>query len=397
MPRKEPPPGFVTSSQALDMLGPMLYKYVKRGILKRYPPPHGTYGYYKLSEIEQLRQQQTTFYEHGTLNGETDKQDEELEPVTHHLEFSQATPDDMEGVYAVAAALFGHTTSAEARKPLVKACPEGNYIIRDNGRIVAYVHMQPLKVERMTAFLRGEFRGSQIRVDDIECFAPGRPANVLIKSIGATGEGKWPSHYIQRLLLGAARDLGSRGINIPKIYATSETATGIAMSIHAAMKSLGKIGRDRYAFELDVASSELPALQIYKRAYAEWLAAHPTAEQPPQRATLPKLAATSLPSTKGREAISRPAQGQTKLSAYASPAELPPGSLSYNDFLESEGLKKYRRRILGYMETWELPHEAFQSAKEREKARYLTPEQQEQLIDWLREHHPDVLAGPPTL
>jgi hypothetical protein len=386
MPRKTPPPGYLTSAQALEVVGPMLYKYVKRGLLKRYPPPHGTYGYYKQSEVEKLLQEQALFYEQGGLEEDPSQENnhKKKEQEVHQVEFSRATPDDMEGVYAVAAQLFGHTTSAEARKPLVALCPDGNYIVRDNGQIVAYIHIQPLKPDRMAAFMRGEIRGSQIRADDLECFVPGKSADVLIKSVGAIGKDQWPRYYLRRLLLGAVRDMGSKGILISKIYATSETETGIAMSIHAQMKSLGKIGKDRYAFELDVATSELPLMQVYKRAYAEWQAIH--SPQPATASHSPPASITQPTTHKPPVRISQP----QKTAFSTVHPDLPEGTLTLREFAALLGIN--RATLAGTISDAEKKYQRTGNDADRvahvaipkpgreetgEMDRYFTPEQQD--------------------
>ena len=97
------------------------------------------------------------------------------------LEFSQATTEDMEGVYQVAASLFGDTTSVDARKQLIEVSPEGNYIHKRNSKVVAYIHIQPLKHERLISFMRGEIRGKDIKESDINCFELGKEVECLVK------------------------------------------------------------------------------------------------------------------------------------------------------------------------------------------------------------------------
>jgi len=198
------------------------------------------------------------------------------------LVFSRATPEDMDGVYAVAEKLFEHTTSAADRKPLVERCPDGNYILKEaqSGVTLAYLHLQPLKSERLQAFLRGEIRGWQLTADDLDCFEPGKAVDVLVKSTGATrafGEER-SRYYMQHLLRGTARalaELGRQGMIIRRIYATSETESGINLAMHAKMRQIGRISPERYAFVLDVASSDLPLLKGYQEALAEWQREHP--------------------------------------------------------------------------------------------------------------------------
>jgi len=278
--RREPPPGYLTATQAGELLGPnRLYKLIKDNRLHRKAPPGYKHGYYLMSEVQAIIDAETAFYTASENQETSTKLSEKLKG--HTLEFAQATADDTEGIHEVASKLFPHTTSADTRKPLIAACPVGNYVVKDNGQIVAYIHIQPLKHDRLMAFIKGEIRGWQLTADDLDCFGPGKTVEVLIKSIGSYHEdNNIRLAYMQRLLNGTMREiakLGQQGVVLTKIYATSDTPTGIAMSIHAKMRPLGAMkGSDgkRFAFELDVAESNLPLLRDYKQALAEWKQSH---------------------------------------------------------------------------------------------------------------------------
>ncbi len=280
--RRQPPSGYLTATQVGELLGPnRMYKLIKDDRLHRRMPPGYKHGYYLESEVQAIIDAEKAFYTGSPDQEVPTKLSEKLKG--HTLEFAQATIDDMEGIYEVASKLFPHTTSADARKPLVARCPIGNYVVKDNRQIVAYIHIQPLKHDRLMAFIRGEIRGWQLTADDLDCFEPGKTVEVLIKSVGSYHEdNNIRLAYMQRLLNGTMREiakLGQQGVVITKIYATSDTPTGIAMSIHAKMRPLGAMkGSDgkRFAFELDVAESDLPLLRDYKQALAEWKQSHKT-------------------------------------------------------------------------------------------------------------------------
>ena len=118
MPRLKPPPGFVTLKDAtalLNRLGlevseTMIYKYIQQGRLHRHGPDSRKQKYYSVEEIEALAEAELAFHKKQAKK--------DIDAM-----FAKATPDDMEGVYKVAASLFGDTTSAVARKPLVAQCP----------------------------------------------------------------------------------------------------------------------------------------------------------------------------------------------------------------------------------------------------------------------------------
>lgn len=275
MARKPIPPGYLNSAQAAEILNcsvGMIYNYERSGQLHKKTPPGRKQGYFIEEEVRALAEGLTSFFETPIIK-ETEKDE---------LVFSQATPGDMEGVYKVAASLFGSTTSAEARKPLVELCPEGNYIVKRNNQVVAYIHIQPLKHDRLMAFMRGEIRGKDITKEDLDCFEPGKTVECLVKSIGATKQiGTTDANkranqlrFLYRLLRGTALEmakLGKKGTIISKLYATSETVTGIAMGFGARMEQYGKpLGEGRFRFIMDIEQSDIPLIQPYKKALAEW-------------------------------------------------------------------------------------------------------------------------------
>ncbi|MBA2679029.1 MAG: helix-turn-helix domain-containing protein [Ktedonobacteraceae bacterium] len=280
MPRMQAPDGYLTSSEAAEILNcsvAMVYNYEKSGQLHKTVPPGRKQGFFSENEVKALSEGLASFFD-ASLHP-TDSKDD-------GLTFRQATSDDMEGVYKVAASLFGTTTSAEARKPLIEACPEGNYVVERNGQIVAYLHAQPLRHERMMAFMNGEIRGKDISVSDLDCFRPGQKSECLIKSIGATKQigatdkdrRANQQRFIMRLLQGVKAELeemGSRGIIIDKIFGTSETPTGIAMGFSASMQQFGKpLGEGRFRFVMNVEESELSIFDPYKEALIKWQKLH---------------------------------------------------------------------------------------------------------------------------
>ena len=280
MPRNPAPEGYITSGQAAKILNcsvGMVYNYERSGQLHKKTPPGRKQGFFIEKEVRTLAEGLSSFFESSIETTETRKDD---------LVFSQATPNDMEGVYKVAASLFGDTTSAEARKPLVELCPEGNYVVKRNGQVVAYIHIQPLKHERLMAFMRGEIRGKHITASDIDCFAPNKTVECLIKSVGATkqigttDEDRRANQlrFLFKLIRGTALEmanLAKNGVIIEKLYATSETPTGIAMGFSAGMEQFGKpLGEGRFRFIMDVEKAELPLLHPYKQALTKWKEEH---------------------------------------------------------------------------------------------------------------------------
>jgi hypothetical protein len=112
--------------------------------------------------------------------------------------------------------------------------------------------------------MHGEIKGKGITANDLECFALGKAVKCLVKSVGAlntvgiTEEIRRLNqlHFLFKLFRGTAlkmAKLGSQGVNITKIYATSETVTGIEMAHSAKMGMFGKpFAGSRFRYVLDV-------------------------------------------------------------------------------------------------------------------------------------------------
>src|SRR5947199_10635208 len=110
MSRKQPPAGYLTSTQAAEILGcsvPMVYNYERSGQLHKKTPPGRKQGFFLQSEVEALSEGLSGFFESPI----SEEENRGL-VKSSDLVFSQATVDDMEGVYKVAVSLFGSTTSA---------------------------------------------------------------------------------------------------------------------------------------------------------------------------------------------------------------------------------------------------------------------------------------------
>lgn len=75
--------------------------------------------------------------------------------------------------------------------------------------------------------------------------------------------------------------------------------------------------------------------------------------------------------------------------------ELPEGTLHFHDWLMAHNLREKRRKILSYLENsrYGLRHEAYPKPnRPNELDRYLKPDQQEELMEWLKVHHPEVFG-----
>ena len=123
--------------------------------------------------------------------------------------------------------------------------------------------------------MEGAVRGGDLTTEDVETFEPGKPVECLLVGIASEPDvgDIARSHYVQFLLRGVRREaeqLGRKGVILTKIYATSDTPTGIATAIHIGMDEYSPKAGKRLRFVLDVEKSQSFLLDDYKKGLAEW-------------------------------------------------------------------------------------------------------------------------------
>lgn len=410
MPRRKPPAGFLTPLQAIDLLmqhgiigsAGGFYKFVgeEEGKLHPYGPPGRKHRYYSTEEVQSLINAQESFY--------TSAIPPEVDAV-----FSVASAEDIQGTYELAMRLFGRTTSLEQRLSWYRREPRGHYVVKrkSNGAVVAYLTLLPLKHEPLMKYMLSKY---EVTDDDIEPFLPGLKRACIIKGIGSDPmvSEKTRAAYTGVLLRGIIQDmtrLASEGVTISDLYAFSSVTDGIFFCLEMGMQIWGrprkvKGSAKRCCFHMDVMqSASNPFVRGYVHAWQEW---HKrmydgNSQQPfsyPQKPVAPSILSDRQSITTKPRQPATTAQDANRalpeeMSKDGSPSELPEGSMHIQDFLAQHNLKQHRQRIIRYLDapTNKLHYEAFPGRTPRESERYLTPEQQEALLQWLRERHPEIL------
>ncbi len=188
--------------------------------------------------------------------------------------FQIATIEDMKAVYELSKRAIGRTMDDEVRRGWYRANPENCSIVKHGDKIVAFFHLLPIKHETLMNFMDGKVRGWDIKEEDVEPFQTGKTLECLaIIASEPDVDETTRMHYVRVLLRGLTREfrsLGERGVTISKIYATSSTPTGIAMSIHAGMKEYGERLGKRTKFFMDIATSSSFLASSYKEGFEEW-------------------------------------------------------------------------------------------------------------------------------
>ncbi len=245
----------------LGISEPQLRTLVSNKKLKKVTPPGRKTSVYLKAEVNAYAEQWEAFLM-AKEPPKTTFELPELEDMEEENELDRKT-------------VGGAGMSADVRRAWLAANHALDYHVRHNGKLVAFLRMLPLKKEVIESFMRGEVRGKDIPASAIETFEPGKHIECLIIGISSDPDvdENTRSHYVLRLIREAARnfeELGRNGVIIDRIYATSESPTGIAMALHIGMHEqppkLGK--RIRFVMDIDNADSFLAAR--YKQGLNEW-------------------------------------------------------------------------------------------------------------------------------
>lgn len=241
---------YYTAREARERLGlevGAFYYLVDTGRIKKLAPPGKTRGFYSKQLIEQLALERTTGVKFG---GQT------------QAVFLRATQDDVHEEYELAALLLNGSLGygLPAYAAWLRYNPECNFIVKDGGRIVAFLHMLPLKRETIKRWLNGELREWEIGAGDVVPYEPGGKVECVITGIATTADvDAWKRRaYGMLLMRGFLRfveDLTKRGVTITRFYAASAAPDGKTLLSKAGFEERGPLGK-RTVFELDPLSAE---------------------------------------------------------------------------------------------------------------------------------------------
>lgn len=203
-----------------------------------------------------------------------------LVEATPGLEFRSATINDIDAEVELASLVFGARASlpeaVSRRTSYLEKNPNTTYHLYNGDHLVAYINIFPFNQSAIAAFRDGT-RGWLLGVDNMEQFTPGKPLECIIIDIATTPTvpPERRGTYAQVLLENFTKRLeewGEKGIDITKVYAASNTPSGIRIIKHAGFSVIKEIGKGtgRFTFELDVNTAETRILIGYKEALKNW-------------------------------------------------------------------------------------------------------------------------------
>ncbi len=273
MPRRgkvsKAPDGFYTASEAikkLNMPRTTFHHYVKIGKIKKKVPRGHKEGYYEKSYIDKMAQASELYA---------------IQYAEDPSTFSVATDDDLPGIYDVLVSLWGtlNATTTETRLSWHKVNPEIDYVVKQEGIVVGFVNVKPVRHETIEQYIREEIEVKDIKASDILPFTPGVPleceAGIAVRA-GVYD----PQKYGMRLLGGiidVMKGFAERGILIKRIYTRSSTPDGIRIARGLGFEDISPTpNQSSRLFVLDFDTSDSPFVKQYRDILRHHSAVKPT-------------------------------------------------------------------------------------------------------------------------
>lgn len=258
-----------SASEAMAALGVTQGQFqnlVRQGKVKRLIPPGRTRGMYSKKEVDELALAMEIF---TSQMGD--------------FEIRHTTAADLQEEWEIAAELFGRTTTpVENRLVWLKASPDIMLDVFNNGEMMGYIKMAPLKKDTIWQIMRHERVGADMKPGDFEKYTAKHPIDIFIFGIGVrrTLSRSESALYASRLIsrtITLLKDKGSQGVEIHGLYTTSYTPYGMSICERSGFRTLMDWSTPRLkSFELIVSESSSPIVKPYKEAFAEWKANQPT-------------------------------------------------------------------------------------------------------------------------
>ena len=249
---------YYTSREAQQQLGihvGAFYYLIQTGKIKRLTPTGKKQGFYSKHQIERLAKERLM-----CMTGEE-------EPGTT---FMKATLDDIHEEYELATLMLNGSVGygIPVYEAWLRKNPETNFIVRDQGRLVAFMHVLPVKQEIIKRWMKGEIREWEISAEDVLPYTPRSPVECIIMCMVTTPDvdKRKRRQYGVRLMRGYLHflhDLAEQDITITRFYAIGATPGGIAILRQAKFEERGHVGK-RVVFELNPLTSDIRIAKAYR-------------------------------------------------------------------------------------------------------------------------------------
>ena len=231
------------------------YYLIETGKIKRITPPGKKRGFYSKHQIEKLAKERLK-----CVNVE-----EEEGPT-----FMKATWDDLDEEYELATLLLNGNAAygVPTYNTWLSKNPDTNFIIRDQGRLVAFLLVLPIKQRTIKRWINGEIREWEIGAEDILPYTPKSSLECIILSMATTSDVDKSKRSAYGLLiirgfLNFLHELATQGITITRFYSIGTTVEGSTILKEAGFEERGQLGK-RVVFELNPTTSLSRMAQEYR-------------------------------------------------------------------------------------------------------------------------------------
>jgi hypothetical protein len=282
--------------EILNMTYSALRNQVNAGHIRSETPPGKRQAVYLKEDIDALK--------HDMEIWRAGKSRMKLPPT----KFVKATVEDMLEAVELADEVFGgvNTLPVEKRLEWLNKNPDIDYLLKQDGRIVGYFSLVPLRPETIEDLLTLRRFAKDLTAEDILSYTPNIPVDLYGMAIGTKpGVSQNQKHEWGKILIIGARgvilDLAKRGINIRSINAHSHTLDGIKMMRHLGFTETVSKAPGLHDFVIEVERSGIPFIMKYKDILQEW---REETKQASSRKLREKNKMASSP-TIGREAASK--------------------------------------------------------------------------------------------
>ena len=231
------------------------YYLIETGKIKRITPPGKKRGFYSKHQIERLANERLDYV----------KGEEGARPT-----YMKATWDDLDEEYELATLLLNGNAAygIPTYRAWLSKNPDTNFILRDQGRLVAFLLVLPVKQSTIKRWINGEIREWEIGAEDILPFTPINPLECIILSMATISDvAKCKrSEYGLRIIRGYLnflQVLAAQGITIARFYSMGATVEGSTILKQAGFEERGQVGK-RVVYELNPTTSVSRMAQAYR-------------------------------------------------------------------------------------------------------------------------------------
>jgi hypothetical protein len=245
----------------LDMDVGAFYYLVETGRIKRITPPGKKRGFYSKLQIERLVDERLKYVNVEEKAGPTSM---------------KATRYDLDEEYELATLLLNGNAAygVPTYHAWLSKNPDTNFILRDQGRLVAFLLVLPVQQRTIKRWINGEIREWEIGAEDILPYTPINPLECIVLSMATTSDVDKSKRCaygfrIIRGFLNFLHLLAAQGITITKFYSIGTTAEGNAILKQAGFEEIRQLGK-RVVFAFDTTTSLSRLAQAYRKILGKY-------------------------------------------------------------------------------------------------------------------------------